>query len=138
MGVTSIHTHPSESEDVSRGLRFGRNEKRSLSRGLLDGELGGVGADEVSPPMGLGNRLRRPSLTVKAPLDEDTLADENREREDGEVGGFGITFRGVDGVELVPVVAVVPSPSNGRRLRSRRRRRGRNGQEPAGEMHSLG
>jgi hypothetical protein len=83
--------------------------------------------------MGLETRPRRSST---AALNENTLADGDGEERDGDIDGFGVTFRGVDGVELVAVG--VASPSQGRRLRSKRRRRGVNGHEPAGETHSFG
>ena len=133
MGVTSIHTHPSESEDVRRCFRFGRNANRRLSRGLLDGVLGGVVADVTGLPRGLENRPRRSSTTA---LDnENSLEEKDGEESVGDMGEFGVTFRGVDGGELV--VVGVASPSKARRLRSRRRRRGRNGHEPEGETHSF-
>lgn len=130
-----MHTHPSESGDVSwRGFRFGRSANRNLSRGLLDGVLGGVGVIGP-PPMGRGNRPRCSSPGNGAVRDENTLADGDGEEGSGDMDDFDVTFRGVHGVELV--TDVVASPSKGRRLRSKRRR-GRYGHEPAGETHSFG
>jgi len=85
--------------------------------------------------MGRGNRPRRSSPGAKALRDENNLADGGGEEGSGDIDDFDVTFRGVDGVELV--ADVVASPSKGRRLRSKRRR-GRYGHEPAGETHSFG
>lgn len=132
-GVKSIHTHPSESEDLWRRFRFGRNAKRNLNRRLLVGVFGGVGAGVIGPAM--VGRANRPRRSFKVACDENTVADGEGEQVDGDMDDFGVTLRGVDDVEHVAVV--VASPSNGRRLRSRRRRRGRYGHEPAGEAHSF-
>lgn len=121
VGVTSIHTHPSESGDVWRDFHLGRNANRSLSRELLDGVVGGVGACKIDPGMKRENRPRRAPLMAEA-LDENTVADGYGQDGDGDEGdedihGCGAPFLGVDGMELVPVGVV--SPSQGRRLRSR-------------------
>lgn len=144
IGLTSIHTQPSDSGDVWRDLHLGRNVNRNLSRErlelALDGVVGGVGPGVIGPGMKRENRLRRASPMTEA-LDENTLVDgygQDGDGEDGDKGvhGFGGIFLGVHGMELVPVG--VASPSQGRRLRSRPRRRGRRGHEPVGETHSFG
>lgn len=144
IGVTSIHTHPSESKDLWRDFRFGKSEKRSPARGLLGGVFDSEDAGETGPPMGRGNGPCRSSPTATTEAEADTELDENTLRADDDDGEPGEedqedlvnTLRGVHGVGLVAAVAV--SPSMGRRLRSTRRRRGRYGHEPAGETHSLG
>jgi len=132
-----MHTHPSVSADVRRGFRFGKNANRNPSRGLLVGVSGSVGDVELGLRVERSRRGRGFS-GASVVFDENVLADGDGEQgdEDSDMGEFGVTFSGVDGVELVEVL--VTSPSKGRRLRRTRLRRGRNGHEPVGETHSFG